>query len=367
MIWVLLAIGVVGTIAPPWRGQRWLVPVLALAVAHPHDVTVRPLLAPVAFLLVAVPFAALLNRLGFFEAVAARLPGGALVLWVLGALVTTLLNLDTAVVLLTPLYARIDRRLAIQPALLALVASSALPVSNLTNLIAASGAGVSTWQFLGHLGPPSLVATTVGWFAYRRLAPPSPARSTTDAVVDRPALDGWVVAVVGVVVVGFVLGREVGIEPWMVALVAVAVLAVRARWVPWRAVPLGTGVAVLALGALAADAVRDLDLHRLATADGPGGVVVVATLTALAANLVNNLPAVLVIVQGVGQPAPGLWPALLGVNMGPFVLVTGALSSLLWLEATGGSPREFTRAAVPVVGPAFVAAVATMAALSLFW
>ena len=39
-------------------------------------------------------------------------------LWVLGALVTALLNLDTAVVLLTPLYARIDRRLAVQPMLL---------------------------------------------------------------------------------------------------------------------------------------------------------------------------------------------------------------------------------------------------------
>jgi hypothetical protein len=60
-----------------------------------------------------------------------------------------------------------------------------------------------------------------------------------------------------------------------------------------------------------------------------------------------------------------MWPALLGVNMGPFVLVTGALSSLLWMRATGSSARAFTSAAVRVVGPAFVAAVATMALLSV--
>ncbi|MCU1375941.1 MAG: Citrate transporter, partial [Actinomycetia bacterium] len=232
-----------------------------------------PLLAPVAFLLTAVPMAALLDRLGFFEAVAARVPASAVALWVFGAVVTTLLNLDTAVVLLTPLYARIDRRLAIQPALLALVASSALPVSNLTNLIAASGAHVTTGQLLVHLGPPSLVATTVAWFGYRRLGP-VPARLPSKGAAERP--DPVACLVVAVVVVGFVLGREVGIEPWMVALAACVVLAWRARFVPWRSVPVLTAAGVLALGGLAAFLMRDVDLHRLAGARGPLGVVVVA-------------------------------------------------------------------------------------------
>ncbi|MCU1373115.1 MAG: Citrate transporter [Actinomycetia bacterium] len=325
-----------------------------------------PLLAPVAFLLTAVPMAALLDRLGFFQAVAARVPNRALALWIFGALVTTLLNLDTAVVLLTPLYARIDRRLAIQPALLALVASSALPVSNLTNLIAASGAHVTTAQLLTHLGPPSLVATTVAWFGYRRLPDVGSGQLSGHGPDNCPEVDRVAAVVTAFVVVGFVFGREVGVEPWMVALAACVVLGWRARFVPWRSVPLATAAGVLALGGLAAFLMRDVDLHRLATADGPLGVVVVATLTAAVANIVNNLPAVLVVVQGVGHPAPGLWPALLGVNMGPFVLVTGALSSLLWLRATGSTAREFTSAAVRVVGPAFVAAVATMAVLSAF-
>jgi arsenical pump membrane protein len=157
----------------------------------------------------------------------------------------------------------------------------------------------------------------------------------------------------------------VGVAPWLVALAACVVLAWRAGGFPWRAVPVATAAGVLALGGVVAFLLRDVDLHRLAAADGPGGVVVVAVLAAVAANVVNNLPAVLVVVNGVGHPAPGLWPALLGVNMGPFVLVTGALSSLLWLRATGSKPLDFTRAAVRVVAPAFAAAVATMALLSL--
>ena len=62
-----------------------------------------------AFLLAGVPLAALLDRLGFFEASAAVIVGRGgdrpvLALWVFAGLTTVVLNLDTTVVLLTPLY-----------------------------------------------------------------------------------------------------------------------------------------------------------------------------------------------------------------------------------------------------------------------
>lgn len=62
-----------------------------------------------AFLLAGVPLAALLDRIGFFDAVATVMTGrdreiSVLGLWVLAALTTVVLNLDTTVVLLTPLY-----------------------------------------------------------------------------------------------------------------------------------------------------------------------------------------------------------------------------------------------------------------------
>ena len=72
------------------------------------------------FLLAGVPLAALLDRLGFFDALAVeverrweRLP--VVVLWILAAATTAVLNLDTTVVLLTPLYVRLARRSGIDP------------------------------------------------------------------------------------------------------------------------------------------------------------------------------------------------------------------------------------------------------------
>ena len=70
--------------------------------------------------------------------------GSSVMCWIIAAAVVALLNLDAAVVLLTPLYIRTARNtgldpvmLAFQPVLLAMLASSALPISNLTNLIVA--------------------------------------------------------------------------------------------------------------------------------------------------------------------------------------------------------------------------------------
>ena len=71
--------------------------------------TVAPALA---FLLVGVPLAALLDELGFFDSVAGLLEHRypdlpVLALWLLAAATTIVLNLDTTIVLLTPLYVRL--------------------------------------------------------------------------------------------------------------------------------------------------------------------------------------------------------------------------------------------------------------------
>ncbi|HWJ96879.1 MAG TPA: SLC13 family permease, partial [Acidimicrobiales bacterium] len=142
--------------------------------------TVAPALA---FLLVGVPLAALLDGLGFFDSVAGLLAERfgqipVLALWALAAATTVALNLDTTVVLLTPLYVRLARRsgvdpvpLALIPLLLAAFASSVLPISNLTTLIAAEQLDLSVGDVLGHLGLPSLAAASIGWIAYRRIHP----------------------------------------------------------------------------------------------------------------------------------------------------------------------------------------------------
>ena len=390
---VLLGLGVAGAVARPFRAPAWLVPVICAAVdiaaggitVHQARRAVGPLAQPVAFLLAAVPLAVLLDRLGFFAAAAGMMSGrgsrgGGL--WILAALVTTVLNLDAAVVLLTPLYVSIARRtgrdpvaLAFQPVLLASLASSALPVSNLTNLIAASATGATTVGFVTHLALPSLVATVVGWWCYRRAFTRPPPGSGVDRGADRsPGPDRRALAVggavVGFVLVGFVGGRSFGVAPWVVALAADVVLVTVTRWAPWRSVPWGTALVAVALGVLAAGAVAHLAVGRVIGGHGTPAVARTVVASGVAANAINNLPALLVALPTLGHhTGPILWAVLAGVNMGPVLLVTGSLASLLWLDALGRlgvgvTGRDYSRVGLRVGLPAVLAGWAVLVLVS---
>jgi arsenical pump membrane protein len=377
---VLLALGVVGAIARPRDTPAWVAPSIAAVVAlvlgtvaHP-DTLLRPLAAPIAFLVLAVPFAALLDRLGFFAA-AAQLAGRgrhlALGLWILAALVTTILNLDAAVVLLTPLYVRIARRcgldplaLGFQPVLLACLASSALPVSNLTNLIAASARHLDAGAFVAHLGVLSLVATTVGWFAYQAvLRPGVPSVPEVGEADRRPLLVGG--AVVAAVLVGFVVGPSVGVPGWVVALAADVALIALTRHIPIGDIPLGTALVAASLGLLAGSAAAHLHLDRLLAGGSNLDLLRVTAVSALGANIANNLPALLVALPHTGT---GIWALLLGVNVGPLVLVTGTLAALLWQASLSRldidlTAAQFARVGVRVLLPSLSAAFIALIAL----
>ncbi len=329
-----------------------------------------------AFLLAGVPLAALLDRIGFFEAAAARVvgPGGdrpVVALWIFAALTTVVLNLDTTVVLLTPLYLRLSRRAGAEPLpvvavplLLASLASSVLPVSNLTNLIVVEQVHVGVGDFVTHLALPSVAASTVGWLAYRRRYP-TRLHLPAGPVPDLRALRRGGVVVAGLLV-GFVAGPVVGIAPWVVALVADAVLVVMTRTIPWRDVPLATAAGVAVLGVVVALVAPSDALHRLVAHESPLAVVGIAGLGGLVANVVNNLPALLAVTDGLHRASWGVWAWLLGVNTAAVLLPVGALANLLWLrllraEGVSVGVGRYVRTTVPVALPALVAAVATLA------
>lgn len=383
---VLLGGGVAGALLRPGRVPAWLVPLAAVATAvgagavAPAQAlrSLRPLGGALGFLLAAVPLAVLLDRLGFFESLSRVLAGSPATvggLWVLGALVTTVLNLDASVVLLTPLYVRLARRLglsplalAFQPVLLALLASSALPVSNLTNLIAVGYTHAGPVAFLVHLGPPSLAATAVGYWCYRRTVPPGRRRpEALEPAEPRPLVAGGVV--VALVLAGFVAGPGLGVSPWEVALAADVVLVALCRHFPWRSVPWGTAVVAAALAVLAVGVTSHLPVGRLLGGSGPLALAGTTGLAALAANLVNNLPALLVAAPVLpAHGSCGLWAVLLGVNMGPVVLATGTLASLLWLDALGrlgveAGAGDFARVGIKVGIPSLAAATAVLVGL----
>ncbi len=380
------------------------------------------LLAPaLAFLLAAVPLAHLLGELGFFDAVARRVShrvDGIWPWWLLAAATTAVLNLDTTVVLLTPLYLQVARRrgddplvLAVVPFLLANLASSVLPVSNLTTLIAAERFDIGAGELLRELGPATVAMLVVGFLTHRRWAArraaagsapgsaggaggsgveavgrpvgtthddapaerhaaPIPARSTSTTDLHGEGGDDRRALVVGGIVVAsllvaFVAGPAVGIAPWEAALVADLVLVLVLRSLPWRSVPVATAAAVAVLGVLVALLVPGDRLGSIVNHPGAGGAVIGALTAAALAATVDNLPALLALLQGVDHDA--LMPVLLGVNAGAVLTPIGSLANLLWLRTmrNRGLAVAWTdalRIGVVVGGPAFLAGVVVLAA-----
>jgi arsenical pump membrane protein len=90
----------------------------------------------------------------------------------------------------------------------------------------------------------------------------------------------------------------------------------------------------------------DVARDTLPTADGLAALLAMAALAAILANLVNNVPATLVLASVVPSGATGLLLAmLLGVNVGPNLTYTGSLATLLWRRVVRTAGVEPSRGA----------------------
>jgi arsenical pump membrane protein len=373
----LLILGIGGALLRPRGVPACVAPIVAaLIVLATRIITfsdarsaLRPLAGPLAFVVFAVPLAVLLDQVGVFEELAllaARTPRVVGACWIIAAAVVALLNLDAAVVLLTPLYARTARIvgldpvvLVFQPVLLAMLASTVLPISNLTNLIVASHFSLTSADFLAHGLLPSVVASAVGWFAYRLVFPARPVGVIVPAPVDRRALAVGGTAI-GCFLALLVGGDRFGLPAWVAALVAVIGLVAVTRSVPWRRVPVGTVLLAASLAVVAAGVAAELP--RLLSSAGDGGVRGFGT-GVIAANALNNLPAALLSVHHVTH-VDHVWPLLLGLNLGPVLVITGSLASLLWQASARAAgvriaPASYSRVGALVGVPA-MAAVAVL-------
>jgi arsenical pump membrane protein len=124
---------------------------------------------------------------------------------------------------------------------------------------------------------------------------------------------------------------------------------------------------VLALGVVVA-AVTGNGLGRALRHLLPGGTTLpallgTAALAAVLANVINNLPAVLVLLPLAAAAGPGaVLAVLLGVNIGPNLTYTGSLATLLWRRIVrahdaGVDLGEFTRLGLLTVPAALILAV----------
>jgi arsenical pump membrane protein len=291
------------------------------------------------------------------------------------AVTTAVLSLDATVVLLTPVVFVTAARLRVRsrPQVyacthLANSASLLLPVSNLTNLLAFSASGLSFGRFAALMALPWLAAVGteyvgLSWFFRADLNAGVQHEAQQELDLDGPAgeaaLPKFTIAVVALTLAGFAVASAAAVNPAWAALAGAAVLAVRglaqrrtslaglarAADIPFLVFVLCLGIVVLAV----VDNGLSGALHPLL----PSGTSLpallgVAAVSAVLANVINNLPAVLVLLPLAAPSGAGaVLAVLLGVNIGPNLTYTGSLATLLWrriLHQHGSAPslREFT-------------------------
>lgn len=317
---------------------------------------------------------------------AAGSPGRLLAaVFVLASAITAVLSLDATVVLLTPVVLATAARAGVRArphlyacAHLSNTASLLLPVSNLTNLLAFEASGLSFTRFAALMALPWLVAIGAEYLVFRRFFDDDLAASVhSPDPGETPALPVFALITVGCTLGGFVVASAAGVDPAWVAAAGALVLAVRAL-VRRRATPLSVVRAsspaflafVLALGivvrAVVDNGLADALGHVLPGGSGLLALLGIAALAAVLANLINNLPAVLVLLPLTAAAGHGaVLAVLLGVNIGPNLTYAGSLATLLWrriVQRDGQEVRlgEFTRLGLLATPAALVAAVAAL-------
>jgi arsenical pump membrane protein len=351
----------------------------------------RQLGPTVGFLAAVLLLAFLAERHGVFAyvgAVAARVSRGRprrLLTAVFGAaaITTAVLSLDATVVLLTPVVFATASRIGARArphvyacSHLANSASLLLPVSNLTNLLAFAASGLTFAGFAALMALPWLAVIGVEYVVLRLFFAVDLRTPAQPSSVPPPRVPTYALVVLGLTLAGFAVLQPLGVNPAWVAVagaVALAVPLLKRREIGVRSLVTEANPAfcafVLALG-LVVFAVREHGLGRLVDALAPRhadllGLLAAAGLAAVLANLLNNLPATLVLLPAVSS-SPGLLLAvLIGVNVGPNLTYVGSLATLLWrqiLHARDAVPRtlEFLGLGALTVPAALVVGVAAL-------
>ncbi len=284
------------------------------------------------------------SREGLFEALGAwcaRVRGSGVTLFVVTMLavasVTAVLNLDSSIVFMTPVAISAARAkgsdetaFAFGTVFMSNSASLLLIGSNLTNILVIGNSSTSPAHFSARMALPWTIAVVVvigvvlTW-RWRPLRAPLKREVRTSAPVRLgPGVLATVLAIVLMVAV-----RHPALEILAAGLACQLGELVRGRTRHWREALRVMNPGTLATLFVVAVAVGVLARHwggpsHLLAHANVATTAVVATLSALA---INNLPAAsLFAAHTVAHP----YAMLLGLDVGPSCLITGALSSLLW-------------------------------------
>ena len=370
-----------------------LVGLVSLDAAREQVLELAPTVVFLAFILI---LAHLSEALGVFNWIAAKLRRGAngsprrllTLVFAAAASTTAVLSLDATVVLLTPAIIGAARILGMSPrphsyatAHLSNSASTLLPVSNLTNLLAFAATGLTFLHFTALMALPWIFAVAVELAVFLVFFRKDLTHTaTTDKPSGQDAEDvpapRATLVILGATLIGFAVAGLFDIEPFWVAAVgsiALAIPALRAKHTTPRAILRGADLPFCGFVFL-------LGIVVLGVTTGPIGdwlarilpsdttflsLLAAAAIAAVASNIVNNLPATLLLLAAFGADAP---PALLlamviGVNLGPNLTYVGSLAIMLWRRVASANDepadlRTFTVLGVITTPLTIVGAVA---------
>ncbi|MDQ2859610.1 MAG: arsenic transporter [Pseudomonadota bacterium] len=405
LTWIIAAVATVGVIARPFKLPEavWaaggaallvaggLLPLAdaARAVGNGGDVYL--------FLIGMMLLSETARREGLFDWVAAFAVNRAkasprrlfLLIYGVGVVVTALLSNDATAVVLTPAVYAVARKAKVAPlpylfvcAFIANAASFVLPISNPANLVLYANHTPPLGRWLASFALPSVFAIVATYIALR-LTQGAALRGTCAGDVEQPTLSagGWM-ALGGIAVTASALmavsafDLPLGPPTAILGVLTTAVVLLRERRSPmpvlrgvsWAILPLVAGLFVLveALNRtgvihLLAGALEDAARTSQALAGAAAGGVV-----ALAANLINNLPAGLIASTTIVQahaPQRVTDALLIGVDLGPNLSITGSLATILWLTAIRREGEtigfwRFLKVGAVVMPPALVLALA---------
>lgn len=284
------------------------------------------------------------SREGLFDALGAwcaRVPRGGVTLFVVTmlavAVVSAVLNLDSAIVFMTPVALNAARAkgsdetaFIFGTVFMANSASLLLIGSNLTNILVIGNTSTSPAHFSARMALPWVVSVSVVigvvlvWRWRPLTAPLSREVRSAATFTAGPGVLATVLAIVLMIVV-----RRPALEIFAAGVICQLFSLWRERGRRWREVLRVVSPVTLATLFVVAVAVGLLARHWLAPSHfmahaNVATTTLVATLSALT---INNLPAAsLFAAHAVAHP----YALLLGLDVGPSCLITGALSSLLW-------------------------------------
>ena len=408
MTWLISGVATAGVILRPmnWPEAIWAVTGAALLVAL-QFLTPVDALAGIAkgtdvylFLLGMMLLAEIARQEGLFDwlaAIAARRAKGSgvrlfLLVYGVGTIVTAFLSNDATAVVLTPaVAAAVKTAKAEHPlpyllvcAFVANAASFVLPISNPANLVIYGSHMPPLLEWLPRYAAPSAVSIVATYLALRWTQRGALSQRIEADVPLPPLSSAGKTAALGIAATAVTLltasafDLKLGLPTAIAGCATAALVLLRERkspWgtlknVSWSVLPLVAGLFVLVEALDKSGLIQTLSalLHDAAERSVTGTTWGVGFLLSLGCNLMNNLPVGLIAgaaVQSAQVPEHVRSAALIGVDLGPNLSVTGSLATILWLTALRREGQNvtawtFLKLGALVMPPALLLALATV-------